>query len=75
MLHALLVLAQVVGEPEPSKTAFYIAGGLLAAWAVVLALLGLSRPSFPAGAAAARGVMGVTVVLVAAAMTTAVVTA
>ena len=76
MHHALLVLAQVEGEAaEPSKVPFYIAGGLLAAWAVVIAFLGLSRPSFPAGALAARGVMGVTAVLVAAAMVTAVITA
>ena len=34
MVHALLVLA--AEEAEPSKTAFYICGGLLAAWAVVL---------------------------------------
>ena len=73
MLHALLLLA--AEEAEPSKVPFYIAGGLLAAWAVVIAFLGLSRPSFPAGAIAARGVMGVTAVLVAAAMVTAVITA
>jgi hypothetical protein len=75
MHHALLVLAQVEGEAEPSKVPFYIAGGLLAAWAVVIAFVGLSRPSFPAGAVPARGVMGVTAVLVAAAMVTAVITA
>jgi hypothetical protein len=75
MHHALLVLAQVEGEAEPSKVPFYIAGGLLAAWAVVIAFLGLSRPSFPAGAVPARGVMGITAVLVAAAMVTAVITA
>jgi hypothetical protein len=71
MLHALLVLA--AGEAKPSKTPFYLVGGALAAWAVVLAAIGLSRPGFP-GAAAARGVMGLTAVLVVAAMAVAVIT-
>jgi hypothetical protein len=73
MLHSLLVLA--AGESEPSKIAFYICGGLLAAWAVVLAGIGLSRAEFPEGAAAARGVMAISFVLAAATMATAVITA
>ncbi len=72
MLHATLVLA--AGEAEPSKVPFYILGGALAAWAIVLGLVGLSRPSFPEGAAE-RAVMGLTAVLVLGAMVTAVVTA
>jgi dCTP deaminase len=75
MLHGILVLAAEAGESEPSKTPFYIAGALVACWAVVLAAIGLSRPSFPGTVAAERGVMLISVVLVAAAMTTAVVTA
>jgi hypothetical protein len=75
MLHGILVLAaEAGGHEESSKTAFYIAGGVLACWAVVLAAIGLSRPSFPATAGAQRGVMLLSVVLVAAAMTAAVVT-
>jgi hypothetical protein len=73
MVHALLVLA--AEEAEPSKTAFYLCGGLLAAWAVVLAAIGLSRPEFPGAGVAGRGVMGLTAVLVVAAMATAVITA
>ncbi len=46
-----------------SKVPFYLAGGLLAAWAVVLAAIGISRPSFPASAVAARAVMGISFVL------------
>ena len=72
MLHATLVLA--AEAVEKSKLPFYILGGALAAWAVVLGLVGLARPSFPAGTAE-RGVMGLTVVLVLAAMATAVITA
>lgn len=67
---ALLVLA--AEEAEPSKTAFYLGGGLLAVWAVVLALIGLSRPGFPSSAGAARGVYGISALLVVLAMATAI---
>jgi hypothetical protein len=73
MVHALFVLA--AEEVEPSKTAFYLCGGLLAAWAVILGFLGLRSAEFPGGAAAARGVMAISAVLVVATMATAVITA
>jgi hypothetical protein len=57
---------------EPSKTAFYIAGGVLTCWAVIVAFVGITRPDFPP---VRNAVIAVTVALVAAAMTTAVVTA
>jgi hypothetical protein len=72
MVHALLVLA--AEEAEPSKTGFYVAGGVLAAWAVVLGLIGLRSPDFPGSERGARGVMTITAVLVVAAMTAAVLT-
>jgi hypothetical protein len=72
MVHALLVLA--AEEAEPSKTAFYLCGGVLAAWAVVLGFLGLRTPEFPGGERGARGVMGISAVLVLATMTAAVLT-
>ena len=72
MVHALLVLA---AEGGPSKVPFYVAGGALALWAVLLAALGLSRPHFPTAGGAARGVMGLSAVLVVAAMVAAVATA
>jgi hypothetical protein len=75
MVHALLVLAAEVEEAEPSKTAFYVCGGLLAAWAVVLGFVGLRSPDFPGNGAAARGIMALTAVLMVAAMATAVITA
>ena len=76
MLTALVILAAETAEKaEPSKTAFYIAGGLLAAWAVVLSAIGLTQPDFPANEGAKRGVMALSALLVAAAMVTAVVTA
>lgn len=73
-MHALLVLAQVAEEAEGSKTAFYVAGGALAAWAVLISAVGLSRPEFPSSALASRGVMAVTAVLVIAAAAAAAIT-
>jgi hypothetical protein len=73
MVHALLVFA--AEEAEPSKTAFYVCGGLLASWAVLLGVVGLRSPEFPGGASAARGVMAISTVLVVATMAAAVITA
>jgi hypothetical protein len=53
---------------EPSKVPFYIAGGALAAWAVLLAGIGLTRPSFPYSDRGGRGVMVISFVLVVAAI-------
>lgn len=76
-MHALIALitAAESGAEESSKTAFYICGGLLAAWAVVLSVIGLSSETFPATVGAKRGVIAITLVFVAAAMATAVITA
>jgi hypothetical protein len=75
-MHALIALVLAAEEEaEPSKTAFYVFGGLLAVWAVVLSGIGMSSATFPATATAKRGVIGLTAVLVAAAMATAVITA
>jgi len=60
---------------ESSKVPFFIAGGLLASWAVVLSAIGLSRPEFPGNDRGQRLVILVSVVLVAASMTAAVATA
>jgi plastocyanin len=70
-LHLLPVLAA-----EKSKLAFYIAGGLLAAWAIVISLgIGLRLPDFPRGLGGQRVVMAISIVLVAGAISTAVITA
>lgn len=65
-MHAMLVLAAEAAEAaeESSKTAFYIAGSILAAWAVILSAIGLTRPDFPGSDGAARGVMALSTVLV-----------
>jgi plastocyanin len=57
-----------------SKLPFYIAGGLLVCWALVMAALGTRRSTFPVSRRASRLVMLGTVVLVAATMTSAVLT-
>jgi hypothetical protein len=66
--HAILAAA------EPSKVPFYFVGGLLAVWAVVLASLGLTRPSFPYGERGERGVMLISLVLMVATIATAIAT-
>ena len=59
----------------PSKVPFYIAGGLLAAWAVILAFNGIRRPDFPSSKGGRRGVIGTSLLLVIGAVSMAVVTA
>jgi hypothetical protein len=67
-------VAEGAGHEEPSKTAFYILGGLLAVYAVVISFIGM-RTSFP-GSKAQRGLMmAVSSVLVAAALVASVATA
>jgi hypothetical protein len=58
------VLSVILAAAEPNKVPFYFAGGALAIWAVVLAAAGLNRPTFPGGMGGARGVVGLTVILV-----------
>lgn len=67
----LLLLA----ADAPSKVPFYIAGGVLAIWAVALASIGLTRPSFPYNMRGQRAVMAVSFVLMALAIAMAIVTA
>jgi hypothetical protein len=76
MLHALSALVVAADAvAEPSKTPFYIFGGLLAVWAVVLSAIGMSQATFPATGTAKRGTIAVTALFVIGAMATAVITA
>lgn len=69
-LHILPMLAAA-----KSKVPFYIAGGLLVAWALLVSLgIGLRRPSFPSDAAGERLLIAITALLVVAAAATAVAT-
>ena len=59
----------------PSKVPFYIAGGVLACWAVLLAAWGISHHGFPGSKRGGRLVMLFSFLLVVTTMTTAVLTA
>jgi hypothetical protein len=74
MLHQIATLLLAVDEHEPSKTPFYIAGGILALWAVLLGFIGLRSESFPATKGAARGVMAISGLLVVVALAAALIT-
>ena len=63
----------VAGEEDhKSEMPFFVAGGLLAAYAVAVSVYGFRDPDFPDNAAAARGVMSVGIVLTIAAVFTAI---
>jgi hypothetical protein len=68
-------MLSVLAATEPSHVAWYIAGGVLAIWAVVLSAIGLNRPDFPGNERGARAVILISFVLMVAAMTAAVATA
>ena len=69
---ALVILA---AEEHTSKTPYYIAGVALAAFAVIVSAIGISRhETFPPSAGAARAVMALAVILVIATMASAVLT-
>jgi hypothetical protein len=57
-----------------SKVPFYILGGVLVVWAVALAGIGLQRPDFPYSSRGQRAVVGFTVVMVALAIGSAILT-
>ena len=58
----------------PSKVPFYVTGGLLVVWAVLLAAWGISHEEFPGSQGRARLVMLTSFLLVAATVTAAVLT-
>jgi hypothetical protein len=70
-----LLLAAEAAKEEGSHTAFYIAGGALAAWAVIVSFLGITRPEFPGNMGARNAVLAVSALLVLGATSTAVITA
>jgi membrane protein DedA with SNARE-associated domain len=71
-LQALTHLA--ADKAEPSKTAFYVCGAIAAVWAVVVSYLGFSRSDFPATRGQQRIVIAISVLVVLAAVSTAVIT-
>ena len=68
------MLSLLAAAAEPSKVPWFIGGGVLAVWAVILSAFGLNHPEFPANKGVRNLAILVTFVLMAAAMTTAVAT-
>jgi hypothetical protein len=58
---------EAVEEHEKSETPFFVAGVILVAFAICISVVGFKRPDFPGTPGAARGVMALSVALVAAA--------
>ena len=54
-----LLIATVEGEEEPSKTLYFVAGGILVLFAIAISVFGFTRPSFPSSPMQARAVMAV----------------
>jgi hypothetical protein len=62
-------------EAEPSKVPFYICGGLLVLFALVVSAIGIQSETVPPTRGARTALLGLAALLVAAAMLTAVLTA
>jgi hypothetical protein len=74
-MHATIPHLTSVLATAKSRVPFYIAGGLLVAWALLVSLgLGLRQRDFPRTASAARLVMAISAVLVVLAVSMAVLT-
>jgi uncharacterized cupredoxin-like copper-binding protein len=74
-MHAAIVHFAPVLAAEKSKVPFFIAGGVLVAWALIVSMgIGMRNPTFPATVGAERLVMAITAVLVLAAVSTAIAT-
>jgi hypothetical protein len=75
VLHALITFATEEAHEESSKTLFYVCGGLLAVWAVVVSAIGIkAHETFPPTESAKRGVIGISLGLTVLTMASAVIT-
>jgi hypothetical protein len=74
-MHAVLAQLAPVLAAAKSKAPFYLAGGVLVAWALLLSLgIGLRNPSFPSDVRGQRAIGAISAVLVLATLTAAVAT-
>jgi multisubunit Na+/H+ antiporter MnhG subunit len=73
-MHAFLLFAAEGAADHGSKTAFYVAGLVLAGFAVLIGAIGVARPSFPGRENAAHAVIGAAAVLVVATIAAAIAT-
>jgi hypothetical protein len=60
----LVTLIAAAEESSHSETPFYVVGIALAVFAVLISVVGFTRPDFPGSEAVARAVMSVGAVLV-----------
>ena len=74
MISWIVLAAEAAGE-EKSHTAFYVAGGALAVWAVLVSAVGITSHNFPGNAGGRLGVIALTALLVVGATSTAIITA
>ncbi|HEX5309405.1 MAG TPA: hypothetical protein VFW38_10045 [Solirubrobacteraceae bacterium] len=74
-MHTLIAQVAVpVLAAAKSKTPFYIAGGVLVGWALLLFAMGTRKPEIPGNRTSQRAIMAVSVVLVLFTLTMAVAT-
>lgn len=74
-MHVLLTQLAPMLAAEKSKVPFYIAGGALVAWALLLSLgIGLRKPDFPSNLRGQRAISVVSALLVVITLTTAIAT-
>ena len=74
MLEAIVMFAAAAAEEHKDHTPFYVAGGLLAAWAVVVSFVGIrGHENWPSSDGVATGIMGISTLLVVAACAAAVI--
>jgi plastocyanin len=74
-VHSAALQLMPILAAEKSKVPFYIAGGLLVAWALIVSAgLGLRRPDFPGGLSGQRAVIAISAVLVLGTVSSAVIT-
>jgi hypothetical protein len=67
-------LLLITAAGEPSKVPFFIIGGALAVYAVILATIGIRQPNFPFNQRGQRGVIAMTAVIAVLAVAAAILT-
>lgn len=66
--HAAEAGGEHAEEGHKSEAPFFLIGGALAAFAIVISVIGFKKPDFPANDGAARGIMALSTALVLATM-------
>ncbi len=66
--HAAEAGGHAADEEHKSELPFFVVGGVLALFAIVVSVIGFKKPDFPASAGAARGVMTLGITLTVATM-------